>query len=193
MRALRELRRFILVKSAEGNQAEIRHYIVENVESIARSFHVPVRVIIDAVQGVKDDHSLATKFLETIVRAEGLLRQKRKEDRSRSAHASAAAIGSMAEWNGARAKVDILSLLATALTRRNDMMVFAFDGGSIGVHQSVLFDLARLKRRDLSAFVDSGGLHVRWSTGGLNLYPQSDTKAETVVVPLPAMPMVVAA
>lgn len=193
MRALRELRRFILVKSAEGNESEIRCYIIEHVESLARSFHVPVRVIIDAVQGVKEDHSLATKFLETIVRAEGLLRQKRKEDRGRSAQASAEAIGSMAEWDGSRAKVDILSLLSSALTRRNDLMVFAFDGGSIGVHQSVLFDLAKLKRADLSAFVDSDGLHVRWRTGGLNLYPQSDPRAEKVVVPLPAMPVVVAA
>ncbi len=193
MRALRELRRFILVKSSEGNESEIRCYIIENVESLARTFHVPVRVIIDAVQGVKDDHSLATKFLETIVRAEGLLRQKRKETRTRSAQASAEAIGSMAEWDGSRVKVDILSLLSSALTRRNDLMVFAFDGGSIGVHQSVLFDLARLKRRDLTAFVDAEGLHVRWSSGGLNLYPQSDSKGERVIVPLPAAPVVVAA
>ncbi len=193
MRALRELRRFILIKSAEGNQAEVRHYIVENVDRLARAFHVPVRVIIDAVQGVRSDEALATKFLETIARAETLFRQKKKEDRARSAQASAEAIGTMAEWDGSKAKVDIVSLLASALTRRNDLMVFAFDGGSIAVHQSVLFDLARLKRTDLSAFVDVRGLHVRWSSGGLNLYPQFDLKAEKVVVPLPAMPVVVAA
>jgi hypothetical protein len=193
MRALRELRRFILVKSSEGNQAEIRVFIGENVGAIARDFHVPVRVIIDAVQGVRSDEALATKFLETIARAETLLRQKRKENRARSAQASAEAIGSMAQWDGSKAKVDILSLLASAITRRNDLMVFAFDGGSVAVRQSVLFDLARLKRADLTAFVDSQGLHVVWKSGGLNLYPQSDPTAERVVVPLPAAPVVVAA
>lgn len=193
MRALRELRRFILIKSAEGNTHEVRLYIGENVESLARAFHVPVRVLIDAVQGVKDDDALATKFLETIVRAESLLRTKRKENRARSAQESAQNIGAMARWDGEKVWVDILSLLASALTRRNDVMVFSGDGFSIGVHQSVLFDLARLKRRDLTAFVDAEGLHVRWSSGGLNLYPQSGPKAEKVVVPLPAAPVVVAA
>lgn len=193
MRALRELRRFILVKSSEGAPSEIRHYIVENVETLARSFYVPTRLIIDAVQGVKDDGALATKFLETIVRAEALLRQNRKERREEAAHSSAAAIGSVAQWDGEKVTVDIMSLLASALTRRNDLMVFACDGLEIGVNQSVLFDLARLKRRDLSAFVDAEGLHVRWPSGGLNLYPQTNPKAERVVVPLPSVSMVVAA
>lgn len=193
MKALRELRRFILIKSTEGNQAEIRHYIVENIEALARSFHVPTRVIIDAVQGVKDDGALATKFLETIVRAEAILRQNRKDRREEAAHSSAAAIGSVAQWDGEKATVDILSLLASALTRRNDLMVFVCDGFEIGVNQAILFDLARLKRRDLTAFVDPKGLHVKWSSGGLNLYPQSNSKAERVVVPLPAAPMVIAA
>lgn len=193
MRALRELRRFILIKSAEGNQGEVRHYILENVESLARAFHVPVRVIIDAVQGVKDDDALSTKFLETIVRAESIMRCKRKENRARSAQESAQNIGSMAKWDGDKVWVDILSLLASALTRRNDMMVFSGDGFQVRVPQSLLFDLARLKRRDLSAFVDARGLHVVWESGRLNFYPHPPSDAERVVVPLPAVPSVVAA
>lgn len=193
MRALRELRRFILIKSAEGNSHEVRIYIGENVESLARAFQVPVRVLIDAVQGVKDDASLATKFLECVCRAETFLRQRRKENRARSAQVAAENIGATAQWDGEKVRVDVLQLISSALTRRNDLLVFVGEGFSIGVHQSVLFDLARLKRRDITAFVDAEGLHVRWSSGGLNLYPQSDPKAEKVVVPLPAAPVVVAA
>lgn len=188
MRTLRELRRFILIKSAEGNTHEVRLYIGENVESVARAFHVPVRVILDAVQGVKDDDALATKFLETIVRAESLLRTRRKENRARAARESAQNIGSVARWDGEKVWVDILCLLASALTRRNDVMIFSGDGFEVGVRQSLLFDLARLKRRDLSAFVDANGLHVVWDSGRLNFYPHPPSNSDRVVVPLPAMP-----
>lgn len=193
MRALRELRRFILIKASEGSEGEIRPYIVENVESLARVFHVPTRTILDAVEGVADDHSLATKFLETVRRAEDFLRERRKENRARSAQLAAEAIGASAQWDGGKVSVDILRLVSSALTRRSDVIMFVGDGFAVGVNQSVLFDLARLKRRDLTAFVDQDGLHIRWFSGGLNLYPQSNSQAEKVVVPLPAMPAVVAA
>lgn len=193
MRALRELRRFILIKASEGAEHEVRLFICDNADRLARAFHVPTRTILDAVVGVKDDHSLATKFLETVSRAEAFLRERRKENRARSAQLAAEAIGAGAKWDGEKVSVDIHRLLSSALTRRSDVIMFVGDGFAVGVNQSVLFDLARLKRRDLTAFVDAGGLHVRWSRGGLNLYPQSDARAEKVIVPLPAMPAVVAA
>ena len=49
-----------------------------------------------------------------------------------------------------------------------------------------LFDLAKLKKRDLTAFVDADGLHIRWSSGGINLFPQVDGDADRIVMSLPA-------
>lgn len=193
MKALRELRGFILAKCNAEEQHEVRLYVAEHLDALASGFHVSPATITSALEAVQDDASLAIRMLETIRRTEALHRERRKTNRAKEAQASADAIGSVAQWDGEQVQVDILSLLSSALTRRNDLLVFSGDGFSVGVRQCVLFDLAKLKRRDLTAFVDGEGLHVCWSTGGLNFYPQSDRNAERVVVPLPAMPIVVAA
>jgi len=76
------------------------------------------------------------------------------------------------------------AILSSVLTKRDDLIVFASDGFTTSVYQAMLFDLARLKRRDLSGFVDSKGLHIRWRTGGLNLRSQVDPHADRVVMNL---------
>ena len=190
MKALRDLRRFILCKSAEGAHAEVRCYVVENLDALARAFHVPADTIMSAVEGERDDSALCTKLLETLRRSEAILRDDRRERRMRAAQASAEALASAVLWKGDQAHIDMASLFASALTRRDDMLVFAFDDdGTVAIYQAPLLDLAKIARvrDDLSGWVDRQGLHLRWGkAGGINLRPQEDADARKVIVRLPA-------
>jgi hypothetical protein len=190
MKALRDLRRFILCKSAEGAHAEVRAYVTENLDTLARAFHVPVETLMNAVEGERDGGSVCTKLLETLRQSEAILRHDRRERRMRAAQASAEALASAVVWRGERAYVDMPSLLASALTRRDDMLAFAFDDDTtVAVYQSPLLDLAKIARvrDDLSGWVDRDGLHLRWGrAGGLNLRPQEDADARKVMLCLTA-------
>jgi hypothetical protein len=64
------------------------------------------------------------------------------------------------------------------------MIVFVSDEFTVAIPQAILLDLARLRRRDVTGFVDVTGLHVRWRTGGLNLRPKTDPQADRVVLSL---------
>lgn len=196
MNALRVLRRFILIKSAEGKAEEIRGYVLEQLPRFAEAFHVEPRTLLDALGSVEDDELLATKLLETIMKAEGILREQRRDERTRAAQASASAIASVAFWKGDRVMIDMPSLVASVLTRRDDLLVFSVEGGfTVGVYMAPLLDLAKIARAraDLHGWVDRTGLHLRWRTGGLSLRSQEDAEAERVILPLPPMPAVVAA
>jgi hypothetical protein len=187
MKALRDLRRFILAKSNAEEQHEIREYVQENLCELARDFCVTTDTVAKALEDVQDDASLAVRMLETIRRSEAKQRDLRKVGRSKAAQASAEALASMARWEGEHVHVDIVSLLSSALTKRTDLLVFTSDQfSSVGIYMAPLFDLAKLKRQDLTAFVDANGLHIRWKTGGLNLRPQLDPSAERIVMALPA-------
>lgn len=195
MKILREFRRFILIKSVEGNEADIRWYVFENLNRLALGFGVPAEAIIEGVDSTKDDRALATRFLEIIARAELFQKQTRDERRARAAQASAEVLAASTIWNGQQAQLDMMSLMSSALTRRNDMLVFVCDAFTMGVSMAPLLDLSRIARvrADLTGFVAADGLHLRWRTGGLHLYPHSDAKAAKVIVHLPPMPVTVAA
>lgn len=186
MKALNHLRRFILAKSNSEEHHEIREYVTENIHELARAFCVTTGTIQGALDNTPDDSSLACRLLETIRKCEALQRDSRKEERAKAAQASADALASMARWEGEKAHVDILSVLASALTKRNDLLVFTCDDFSVGIYMAPLFDLAKLKKRDLTAFVDAKGLHLRWKTGAINLFPQKDADADRIVLSLPA-------
>lgn len=197
MKALRDLRKFILLKSAEGNQAEVHAYVIQNIDSLAKAFCVPATTIMDCVQGVHDHNALACKLLETIMRAEYVLRKTRRDNRARSAQTSADVLAKTVRWEGERAILDMPSLLSSALTRRDDLFVFLGEDFSVAISQAPLLDLAKLQRvrADLTGFVDREGLHLRWKTGGLNLLPQRETslKADRILFCLPPMRATVAA
>jgi hypothetical protein len=193
MKAMRDLRRFILAKCNSEEQHEIREYVTENLYELARDFCVAAGTITTALENVQDDASLAVRLLETIRRAESLQREQRKVNRAKAAQASAEALASMAKWQDGKVHVDMVSLLASALTKRNDLLVFTSDYFTVGVYMSPLFDLAKLRKKDLTAFVDSEGLHIRWKTGGLNLFSQADAEADRIVMSLRSMHAVKAA
>ena len=173
MKALTALRKFIVIHANTETQHEIRLYIQENLFELARDFCVTTDTITNALESVPDDSALAVRMLETIRKSEATQRDVKKEGRARAAQASADALASMATWDGERVQVDLLSLLSSVLTKRHDLLVFTTDEFTTSVYQAPLFDLAKLKRRDLVAFVDAKGLHIRWKTGGVNLLPRS--------------------
>lgn len=193
MKALRDLRRFILAKCNSEEQHEIREYVAENLYDLARAFCVSTGTIITALDNVQDDAALAVRLLETIRKAEALQRDTRKVARATAAQASVDALASMVKWHGEEAHFDMASFLSSILTKRNDLIVFTSDSFTVSFYMSPLFDLARLKKRDLTAFVDAKGLHIRWGRGGLNLRPQIDPHADRIVMALPARAPAVAA
>ncbi len=193
MKALSNLRKFIIAKSNAEEQAEIRLYVHENLHELARDFCVTTSTIVASLENVPDDAALAVRLLETIRRAEAMQRDLRKNNRAKAAQASADAMASMAKWQDGKAYVDLASLLSSALTQRNHLMVFTADDFTVGVYQSPLFDLAKLKKKNLTAFVDAQGLHIRWPSGGLNLRPQTDNDVDRIVMSLPVRGAAVAA
>ncbi len=186
MKALRDLRRFILAKCNSEEQHEIREYVNENLYELARDFCVTTGTIESALACTSDDFALACKLLETIRRSEAIQRDHRKAARAKAAQASADALASMARWENGKVHVDMLSLLSSTLTKRNDLLVFTTDDFTVSVYQAPLFDLAKLRKKDVTAFVDAQGIHIRWKTGGLNLRSQTDADADRVVMSLPA-------
>ena len=54
------------------------------------------------------------------------------------------------------------SLFASALSRRDDMLVFTGEAFTVAVYQAPLLDLAKIARvrADLSGWVDRDGLHL---------------------------------
>ena len=178
------LRRFIQVNTETPD--EVRGYVRENVVELARDFGVTEDTITTAIAGVSDDAALAVRLLGTLRSAEATLRANKRKGRAAAAQVAANALASTTTFEDGRAQLDILPLLATVLTKRADLLVFTCDDFTVDVHQGPLFDIARLKRRDLTAFVDAEGLHLRWrgGRGGLNLRSHADPHADRIVLNL---------
>jgi hypothetical protein len=171
---LQNLRRFVVAKNNEEERGEIREYVLAHAPDLAEALNVSVASFEVVVSSV-DDARLAHRLVDEITRANRDHRSARAAERARAAQQSADIIGRTAKWEGDRANVDVRDLLASALTHRHDALVFACDAFTICIPMAPLFDIARLKRVDLSAFVDAEGLHIRWRSGGLNF---KSTKAD---------------
>ena len=182
MNSLTTLRKFLLVNRDPENVAEIRSYIEEHVLELAHDLGVTTEAIIKTLASVTDDALLATRMLKFVKEAEASRRDLKKEGRTRAAQAAADKLASRAVFDGDRVQLDLRALLSSALTKRDDLIVFTTEDFTISISMAPLFDLARLRRRDLTGFVDSKGLHVRWKTGGLNLRPKTDPQAGRIVL-----------
>lgn len=195
MKVIQQLRRFILIKSAEGNHGEIRALIAANLQRLSQAFHVTPEALLQAVSSIQNDRALAFKLLESILKIEAVERRQQKDRRILAAQASANALASCATWKGDRALIDMPSLLSSALTSRRDLLVFTSDQFTVGIHMAPLLDLSKVirARTDLSGWVDRKGIHLRWRTGGLNLLSQEDPDATRIIVFLPPIPAVAAA
>lgn len=184
MKALCNLRRFINAKNNEEERAEIREYLVENADDLSEAFGVSRTTFIQTVTKIEDDTELAIRVLDGIRRATSGDRKQRYTSRVTSAQQSAEILGTVSRWHHDGCEVDMPSLLASCLTRRQDLLVFVSDLFAISVRMAPLFDLAKLQRSDLTGWVDAKGLHIQWATGGLNFSPATDPQAARVIVPL---------
>jgi hypothetical protein len=185
---LKHLQSFIRAKNTDDERGEIRDYVTETASVLADAFGVHVSAFKAAIAGIRDDGKLATRLLAEVDRTRRVERDRKKGRRHEAAQASADVLGAASFWVGDAAVVDVVSLVASALTNPRDLLVFdaeAFEA-PVAISMAPLVRLAKLDRADFSAMVDARGLHVRWSTGGLNLVPVVDPDAERIVVRLPA-------
>ena len=193
-KALDDLRRFVTAKDTDEERHEVRAYVREHTVDLAAAFGVSADTFTAGVANVDDDARLTRRLMVEIKRAQRERRDLRVSDRARAAQESADTLGSFALWTGDRAEVDVVSLLAACLTRRDDVLVFSCETFTVAVPMSRLFDLARLERIDLSGFVDAAGLHVRWGrSGALNFRSTVVPGASLVVVNLAPQPAALAA
>lgn len=181
--ALRFLKHFILAKNNDEERAEIRAYALDNYKEISAALGVSPHLYKDEVRRIDDDEQLAQAFLREIKLASRRRRATRVADRESAAQESADVLAGAAYWQNGCLVVDIVSLLATVLTRPRDLLVFRSDAwpDPVAIPMEPLFKLAKLERFDLTAHVTERGLHVRWTTGGLLLHPFADPDANEIV------------
>lgn len=193
MRALQNLARFIRAKDTADERQEIREYATVQAAELADAFGLTVSAFYAGIEGEADDARLAQRLLSEVKRATAERRDAKISDRVRAAQGSADVLGSIARWDGDRAVLDVVSLLASALTRRDDVLTFSCESFAVSIPMGPLFDVLRLERFDLTGFVDAHGLHLRWGTGGLNFRSRLQPTATSIIVHLPAHSAVLAA
>ena len=193
MKALQNLALFIRAKDTDDERHEIREYVATHVEELAHAFDLPVAVFQTTVEAIEEDARLAEQLRHDIKAAQVDHRYQKATARITAAQTSADVLGSVVVWENDRAVLDIVSLLASALTSRSDALIFSSEAFTVAIPMSPLFDVRRLDRFDLTGYVDARGLHIRWRTGGLNFCPHLDRSAPQVIVHLPARAAILAA
>jgi len=179
--ALTAMRRFI--EASIETPAEVRLYIGEHLVELAHDLGVTTEVV-NRTLAVCDDAALAATMLDIVKKVQATQRTDRRQGRARAAQAAADTLASRATWEGERVEIDLPALLSTALTKRADLLVFTSEDFTVSVYQGPLLDLKKVKRGNLTAFLDSEGLHVRWKTGGLNFRSRLDPSADGIVINL---------
>jgi hypothetical protein len=195
MNALLDLKRFIACKSRPDEAPEVLGHVLANAETYAPEFGVTPQHFMIALLRPESDPEIVKLLLATIKGAERQKRASKAHGKVLSAQESARLIGEAVIWNGARAEIDIAGLLVSTLTKANALLVFSADGFEVAVYQKPLLALAKLKKPDVTGWVDASGVHVRWNQGqgGLDLVHQVDPDAERVIVNLPARQGAIAA
>jgi hypothetical protein len=186
MRTLQNLARFIRAKDTDEERHEIREYVTTYAADLAEAFGMPEDTFTAGIVTETDDARLARRLLFGVKTAQKERRDHRAAARIATAQASADVLGSVAVWEGDRASIDVMSVLASCLTCRSGVLIFTCDAFTVSIPMSCLFDLVRLDRFDLTGYVDAKGLHVRWGSGGLNFCSRLDANAERILVHLPA-------
>jgi hypothetical protein len=192
MSPLRELRMFVSAKASEYAHDEIRSYVAEHAEDLAAAFGVTEERLLGAVAGIENE-ILAEKILGQIKHTQRKAREARAQAKADAAQSSVGKVN--AQWDGDHATLNMPALLAI-LTKRGALLAFrSEDGFEVAVPMDPLLGLAKLRKAYLTGYVDSNGLHVRWSggTGGLNLRPSFDRDAPRVIIALPARASAIAA
>lgn len=164
-----------------GNVDEVRQYLAENEAEIMR---VVPGLVTDARD--TDDADLCRHVLAKCKRANVDAREASRRAATDEASSYGNSVGFAAQWFGDCAKVAIGAILDHCLV--GDRLVFTCDEWTVSAPVAVLKRLRALRKRNLAAYVDASGLHVRWGIGrGIDLANKPRDVRETwTVIPLAA-------
>lgn len=187
MRSLAELKRFTSHHDNDDDRADVRAYLLAHAGEVAALFGVDAEKIRASVDGVSDDGSLVKRLLSQIDAAQRKQRDEKTNGKIDTAQRSANALAEFsAYWRGAEAHFDFSRVLSEVVTLQRSHVTFIGDGWTTAISMRRLLDIAKLRREDLSAFVDAKGLHVRFGkVGQLNLWPETAAPSDAIVFPLP--------
>jgi hypothetical protein len=195
MNILLDLKRFITTKNRPEDAAEVLQYVTSNADAIAPEFHVDPIAFMVALILPEPDEQIVRRLLTTVKSFERRRREKKAAGKVSSAQESANQLGADAIWENERAHLDMSTLFASLVTKSKALLVFAEQGFEVAVYMQALLGLTKLKKQDLTGWVDAKGLHVRWNggKGGLDLKPQIDRDAERITVTLSPRTVAIAA
>jgi len=194
MDPLKNLLTFIKLKDNEDERCEVRSHVLDHLDDYAPAFGVSIDTLRDALTSVDDDRALVKRLKSTIDSHKSKAREKKLTTKSSTAQASADALASVAYWEGEQLHFDLLSLLASALTKPGDLMVFDLgDEREVCIPMRLLIDLDRLERSDLTAYVTREALVVRWGANGrMRLISKPEPSASRIIFTAPARSSVAA-
>jgi len=176
---LRQLQQLVKL---EGADDEVLAFVIANLAVVASALGAREDQLEEAMRhedfpGRLRRHLVGLRQRERAVRAvEGGV----------TASKVAAALGASAAWHEEGAHLDVQLLLDAGLTAAGvDHVRFEGNGLDVAIAKRTLVDLRRHLPRfpDLGAYVDVGGLHLRWrgGLGQLNFSPQKCLPTATVV------------
>lgn len=191
---LRQLAR--LARVADPGGRNIGPHLKQHATALAQALDVPESDLLAAAR--EPDEILAPKVQAALRRLQDARRATRSGQDAARAVKAAEQIEARAQWQGGPVLLDPALLLGDLLAdeRRAHVLFALRDATDVAVQRRDLGACARVigRRRDLTAFVDGAGLHLRWSAGrgGLNWYPRPLTPTErehALHVELPGPPL----
>lgn len=139
MKALHDLARFVRAKDTDEEREEIRDYASMHLAELADAFDLEAAVLQALIESVGDAR-LAAVLLSKTKQASIERRHRKAADRLTAAQTSADILGSVAEWHGDGAHLDVVSLLAGSLSARSDMLVFICRTFVVSIPMAPLFN-----------------------------------------------------
>ena len=185
MHSLKAFLRFVQLKDHDEGSRILR-YSWEHARLLAPKFGVTVEAFCLALLASDDEREPVSRWTYES--------DRRRSRRLHGAQASADALGTFAFWKHGCAHFDLVSAIASVITRPQDLLVFIGERGfEVCVPMRILIGLERLRRNDLTAYVDREGLHLRWCGGSLLIESKPDRGATRIYFPLPSRKPVAAA
>jgi hypothetical protein len=180
---LRQLQRLLQL---EGAAEEVRAFVHEHVAELAPLLGGREDQLLEAAQ----EEDFARRLRRHLAGLRQCEREQRDADAGVIASKVATTLGGSARWREEEAHLDVRPLLDPELTAAAvDLVIFNEANFNVAISKKTLVGLRRHLPRfpDLLAYVDLGGLHLRWRAGRghLNFHPQPMPKtAPMLVVPL---------
>jgi hypothetical protein len=179
----RQLQRLLQLEDADE---EVRAFVHEHVAELAPLLGGREDQLLEAAQ----QEDFARRLRRHLAGLREGEREQRDADAGIIANKVAAALGASARWREDEAHLGVRLLLDPGLTAAAvDLVIFNAGNFNVAVTKKMLVNIRRQLPQfpDLIAYVDLGGLHLRWrgGRGQLNFHPQPvPNMAPVLVVPL---------